>query len=147
MLKSSSVFEMEHDTQPLQFLICATRCSVLTDRGLHIPKFNQEPRGKHSLTQKEKKKKLFICEATFFVLCPRRDRAFLTHSTALPHVDRRFTGALQQIQSGRWMSSVSTPGPQYLFLLSFLQICQRSDPLSSVSRPPAATVVSYFHLN
>lgn len=42
MLKSSSVFETEHNTQPLQYLICATRCSVITDRGLHIPKFNQE---------------------------------------------------------------------------------------------------------
>lgn len=41
-VKSSSVFEIEHNTQPLQYLICATRCSVITDRGLHIPKFNQE---------------------------------------------------------------------------------------------------------
>lgn len=43
MLKSSSVFETEHDTQPLVFKSVLQGAPILTDRGLHIPKFKQEP--------------------------------------------------------------------------------------------------------
>lgn len=99
---------MEQDTQPLQFLICATKCSIITDRGLHIPKLNQEWWGKHSLTKKNDKKKqtLFTSEATFFGLCPRTDRDSLTHSSVLPCVHQRFTGASQQIQKHLWSLDV-----------------------------------------
>lgn len=36
-------------TRSLQFLLCATRCSVRTDRGEYIPKLNLELWGKHFL--------------------------------------------------------------------------------------------------
>lgn len=54
----------------------------------------------------KKNQTLFTSEATFFGLCPRTDRASLTHSSVLPCVHQRFTGASQQIQKHLWSLDV-----------------------------------------
>lgn len=75
---------------------------MIADRGLHIPKFNQE--WKHSLTvikiiimikNKKREKNLFTSGVTFFVRCLRHR---LRLSRALGCTAARRISSLQQIQ-------------------------------------------------
>lgn len=130
MLKSSSVFETEHNTQPLQFLnLCYKVLHINRQEDYIFPSLNRNREGStvwRFKKQKQKQKNCSHVRRRCFRAAPPlpcRDRAFLKHTPRHPpHVDQRFTGALQQIQKrlrslldvlGIYVgSSVTTSGPQ-----------------------------------